>query len=139
MENYFKTSKNLKRSDRDLSVVRRSNSIEPPPRNTDIHQEQKIEKKKIAYKTDIVELKEKLEEIKNERSNLIEQIDELKNTIEKLKTDEEQTKTERLKIKLDNFINSYNENEIAHSEEIKNLQIELNELNLRLKDVEEIL
>jgi phage-related minor tail protein len=147
MEHYLQTSKNLKRGER------RAGSVEPVSRSGSVDRHLSVEnknkdesetkKKKVAYKTEIIDLTAKLEDIQKDNNiihtDLVNQLEDIKKSIESLKNTDEQNNSTKLKIKLDNFINSYNENELAHSEELKHLSQEINKLNQRLNDVEEVL
>lgn len=141
METYFKTSKNLKTADR------RANSVEPVSRsNVDTLQKSlqlepviPEQRKKIVYKHEIEEITKKISEADNKRVELDSQLKEVVKAVETLKNNDDVSKMDKVKLKLDNFINSYNENELAHSEELKNLKNDIDKINQRLVSVEEIL
>jgi hypothetical protein len=160
MEQYLKKLDRLKAGERQPSVVKsRSNSVEPVARSVDPVSEERNSivssssgslSRKVAYQKDIVDLNgciDKLagvvcqvkEAMEGVSQDLKSKLDDLSKQVENVKLDTEQTKSERIKQKLDSFINNYNQNETAHSDVLKSLEMEIKELSKRLNEVENVL
>lgn len=153
MENYFKLQQNLRGGEKDSSVVKsqsRSQSVDVPRRMVAtetakpdaVAADAKIVRK-IAFKTDIDCLKLSIEQISKSLVDKAESdkktIDELSKKIDGLKHDEEYTKTDKLKLKLDNFIDKYNENENAHSNHIQSIETQLKVLDDKVSAINEMI
>jgi len=157
MDSYLKKINNLRASDRSQSASRsRGPSAEPGPRvpvpvpvpvppEKKTTEEPKVSKisKKVAYKSDIEEVKKMVEEskiismavrsqVEEVKKSVMSKMDEHQASLERdcKKKQEEVNNCEKLKDKLDNFISSYNENEVAHSTLMKKVED-------RLKNIEE--
>jgi|688.fasta_scaffold72748_5 hypothetical protein len=160
MDLYLKKVENLKRPNQSIANVSRSTSVSrsasPQPQSSVQNDEHKLEVrevrevrevKKLVYKNDLVELSKNIETVKNDlnvlNSGLNDKLNSLASQMQNLKNElivqQEQSKTEKLKDKLNDFISKYNENEISHSDNIKQLETSLNELDVRVKDIELIL
>lgn len=162
MDQYLKKLDRLKAGERNPSVVRassRSNSVEPVSRTVEFVVEEKgsagmssssSQNRKVAYLKDINDLNVCIDKLKDVVSQVKEAMDainqdlrgkleELGKQVENVKLDTEQTKSERIKQKLDSFITNYNQNETAHSDVLKSIELEIKELSKRLVDVESVL
>ena len=151
MESYFRKSLTLKSGDKDISVSKapsRSQSVDPAPRSesVDIRVETREtrEIRKVAYQSDVCELKKSVEDLKSlvsvQNKEIVVIVEEMSKQLFATKQDvQEKAKDERTKAKLDSFVVSYNENEKAHSDVLISLQNVIDELNNRLKVVEEVL
>lgn len=185
MDDYVRRQQILRGGERNVSVTR-ARSIDGAPRSTSVSTNQEDQttlaknvevqdkevketketkedtkqKKKIAYKDDLIEVLEKIENVgkslgfhKEESAknldktnkNIVQSgeeikklVDELNKRIDSMKIDEEQTKAERVKNKLDNFITLYNENENIHSSTFIDLNKEIQKLHKRLSAIEDM-
>jgi hypothetical protein len=153
MDNYLKKIGNLKSGERSMSVSRsaspqpdiRRNSVE---KTEDLKQSssQSMPVKKVVLKEDFNNLVSTVENIKNQLLVFVEESnkrnEELNVNFSSLRKEvlvnDQQSKTERLKEKLDNFINKYNDNEIAHSDHIRAVEKEIYTLDSRVKSLEEM-
>jgi molecular chaperone GrpE (heat shock protein) len=150
MESYLRKSAVLKAGDKEMSVSRasspqpvsRSQSIDVSTREVREVREIKPDRK-VAYQCDVADIKKSIETLQNtvqlQQSDTLSKIVEIQNLLASMKQDAEQTKTERLKQKFDTFINSYNDNEKAHSETIMSLDKELKCMHERMVVVEDVL
>lgn len=167
MDSYFKRNQILKSGEKDLSVVRassvppqsRSSSVEPPQTRSNENQKKELlcenkescENKEKVCKVarlshiDTLEKKNQLLEnvinvLQTDISSCVSQIDEIKKD---LSNSNESSKNEKIKLRLDDFINKYNENEQAHSAALsaleKGLNNQLKTVSDRLLSVEELL
>jgi molecular chaperone GrpE (heat shock protein) len=145
MESYLRKSAVLKAGDKEMSVSRAS-SPQPVNRSQSIDatkEKKEVRVCKVAYQVDVQEIKKTIESLQNavekQQEDTTNKITEIQNLISSMKQEADQTKTDRLKQKFDTFINSYNDNEKAHSETIMSLDKEIKTLNERLEVVEEVL
>lgn len=164
MDSYLRRQHVLKSGEKDISIVKsRANSLEPPARNFNLdvkkdkdNNEEKnkegnvkgIKREinplgKIAYKDDINNVHDKIRFIQDDVLNKVDKslkdLDEkLKVLSNKIEDKEQHSENERVKIKLDNFISTYNNNEISHSDKIGLLEKNIFELNEKINDIESV-
>lgn len=149
MESYNRKVHTLRAGEKDINVVRSASPQHQSVQSVQhVQPDQGINKlvrvKDLQDITHVIEtltasissLKDQLNECKTDSKK---EIEEVSKQINNLKQETEQTKSERLKQKLDSFINTYNQNEVSHSDAFKDLDKALNNVVSRLEHVESLL
>lgn len=163
MDTYFRKAQNLKAGEKEPSVVRacspannRSQSIEPVKREgreiKKIDDDAKIVRQKdlLNINKEIQNLNNKLDVLNSSLENAKDQFlkdslsvksqyEQLEKAMQSVAKESELAKADRLKQKLDSFIDAYNNNEMAHSEALKEIEKNIKSINDRVLDVEELL
>jgi hypothetical protein len=157
MEAYTRKIQTLRAGEKDINVVRasspqaRASSVTPANRSQSVDRKKSAtEDEKIARIKDLQTVSKVVDAVKSSvsalqtqlaehRTEVKKEVDELNKQVLAVKQEADQAKTERLKQKLDSFINSYNQNEVAHSDSFKEVEKALREVAERLDQFESLL
>lgn len=127
-------------------IIEASDKIDKLGSSLNLHKEEhkknidELNKNIILHKEEIKKTADELNKnIVQNKEETKKTIDELNKKIDSMKTDDELTKAEKVKNKLDNFITLYNENENIHSAAFIELNKELQKLNKRISNIEEMI
>lgn len=155
MDGYSRKNQTLRAGERDLNIVRASSpqvtrSAGEAARSSSVERPSRADEDKLARIKDLNALSSVFESVKKSCADFQAQVEEqravtkreledLSKQILSVKQEAELAKSERLKQKLDSFITTYNDNELAHSNSFKEIEKTLKEICERMEQFESLL